>query len=149
MFEVWRNLNVTSLEVSQAPVARQQPESGDPAQVEHVRDVLAALPPLVEAESLIRLRGLLAGVAAGQAQVVQAGDCAEDPTERTAGDVERKAGLLNALAGVMNAITHQPVVRVGRVAGQYARPWSGPSRPPCARPAGYRAGSIWRPLPIR
>lgn len=116
-------MNVTSLEVSQTLVARQQPE-WDPAQVEHVRDVLAALPPLVEVESLSRLRGLLAGVAAGQAHVVQAGDCAEDPAECTAADVERKAGLLNVLAGVMSAITHQPVVRVGRIAGQYAKPRS-------------------------
>jgi 3-deoxy-7-phosphoheptulonate synthase len=118
------NLNVTSLEVLQAPVAQQQPQWGDPAEVEQVRDVLAALPPLVETESLSRLRGLLAGVAAGQAQVVQAGDCAEDPAECTAGDVERKTGLLNVLAGVMNAITHQPVVRVGRIGGQYAKPRS-------------------------
>ncbi|MEV4972224.1 3-deoxy-7-phosphoheptulonate synthase [Streptomyces scopuliridis] len=117
-------MNVTSVEVLQAPVARQQPQWGDPAEVEQVRDVLAALPPLVETESLGRLRGLLAGVAAGQAQVVQAGDCAEDPAECTAGDVERKVGLLNVLAGVMNAITHQPVVRVGRIAGQYAKPRS-------------------------
>ncbi|MFI7019194.1 3-deoxy-7-phosphoheptulonate synthase [Streptomyces sp. NPDC050164] len=117
-------MNVTSLEVSRAPVARQQPQWEDPAQVEQVRDVLAALPPLVEAESLSRLRELLAGVAAGQAQVVQGGDCAEDPAECTAGDVERKAGLLNVLAGVMNAITHQPVVRVGRIGGQYAKPRS-------------------------
>lgn len=117
-------MNVTSLEVSQAPVARQQPQWEDPAQVEQVRDVLAALPPLVETESLRRLRGLLAGVAAGQAQVLQAGDCAEDPAECTAGDVERKTGLLNVLADVMNAITHQPVVRVGRIGGQYAKPRS-------------------------
>ncbi|MFF3340662.1 3-deoxy-7-phosphoheptulonate synthase [Streptomyces flavidovirens] len=116
-------MNVTSLEVLQAPVA-QQPQWGDSAEVEQVRDVLAALPPLVETESLGKLRGLLAEVAAGQAQVVQAGDCAEDPAECTAGDVERKAGLLNVLAGVMNAITHQPVVRVGRIGGQYAKPRS-------------------------
>ncbi|MET9510146.1 3-deoxy-7-phosphoheptulonate synthase [Streptomyces flavidovirens] len=116
-------MNVTSLEVLQAPVA-QQPQWGDSAEVEQVREVLAALPPLVETESLGKLRGLLAEVAAGQAQVVQAGDCAEDPAECTAGDVERKAGLLNVLAGVMNAITHQPVVRVGRIGGQYAKPRS-------------------------
>ncbi|WP_247702273.1 3-deoxy-7-phosphoheptulonate synthase [Streptomyces sp. F63] len=117
-------MNVTSLGVSRAPVARQQPQWGDPARVKRVRDVLATLPPLVEAESLSRLRGLLAGVAAGQAQVVQAGDCAENPAECTAGDVERKRRLLKVLAGVMNAITHQPVVRVGRIGGQYAKPRS-------------------------
>ncbi|MFB6392098.1 3-deoxy-7-phosphoheptulonate synthase [Polymorphospora lycopeni] len=117
-------MNATSLEVSHPLAARQQPEWDDPAQVEHVRAVLASLPPLVEVESLSRLRGLLAGVSAGQAQVVQAGDCAEDPAECTAGDVERKTRLLNVLAGVMSAVTHQPVVRVGRIAGQYAKPRS-------------------------
>ncbi|WP_405832321.1 MULTISPECIES: 3-deoxy-7-phosphoheptulonate synthase [unclassified Streptomyces] len=117
-------MNGTSLEVLRPPVAQQQPQWGDPAEVEQVRDTLAALPPLVETESLGRLRGLLAEVAAGQAQVVQAGDCAEDPAECTAGDAERKAELLDVLAGVMNAITHQPVVRVGRIAGQYAKPRS-------------------------
>ncbi|MFE6835921.1 3-deoxy-7-phosphoheptulonate synthase [Streptomyces sp. NPDC057705] len=117
-------MNGTSLEVLRPPVAQQQPQWGDPAEVEQVRDTLAALPPLVETESLGRLRGLLAEVAAGQAQVVQAGDCAEDPAECTAGDAERKAELLDVLAGVMNASTHQPVVRVGRIAGQYAKPRS-------------------------
>ncbi|WBQ05189.1 3-deoxy-7-phosphoheptulonate synthase [Kribbella sp. CA-293567] len=117
-------MNVTSLEVSQAPIAKQQPRWEDPARVEQVRDVLGALPALVEIESLKRFQGLLAEVAAGQAQVVQAGDCAEDPAECTAGDVERKAGLLNVLAGIVSATTHQPVVRVGRIAGQYAKPRS-------------------------
>ncbi|MCX5077797.1 3-deoxy-7-phosphoheptulonate synthase [Streptomyces sp. NBC_00424] len=117
-------MNGLSLEVLQPSVAQQQPQWGDPAEVEQVRDALAALPPLVETESLDRLRGLLAEVAAGQAQVVQAGDCAEDPAECTAGDVQRKVGLLNVLADVMNAITHQPVVRVGRIGGQYAKPRS-------------------------
>ncbi|NSC25460.1 3-deoxy-7-phosphoheptulonate synthase [Streptomyces albus subsp. chlorinus] len=117
-------MNVTSLEVPQAPVARQQPEWENPAQVRQVRDVLAGLPPLVDTESLRRLRELLAGVATGQAQVVQAGDCAEDPAECTAGDVERKVGLLNVLADVMGALARRPVVRVGRIAGQYAKPRS-------------------------
>ncbi|BCJ69446.1 3-deoxy-7-phosphoheptulonate synthase [Polymorphospora rubra] len=117
-------MNVTSLDVPRTPVARQQPEWEDPAQVEHVRTVLAALPPLIEVGALSRLRELLAGVSAGQAHVVQVGDCAEDPAECTAGDVERKAGLLNLLAGVMSGITRQPVVRVGRIAGQYAKPRS-------------------------
>ncbi|TDC02144.1 phospho-2-dehydro-3-deoxyheptonate aldolase [Micromonospora fluostatini] len=120
-------MNVTSLEISQTLVARQQPEWEDPAHVEHIRAVLAALPPLVEVDSLTRLRGLLARVAAGQAQVVQAGDCAEDPAECTADDVERKKALLTVLAGAMSAITHQPVVRVGRIAGQYAKPRSAPT----------------------
>ncbi|MGW8486757.1 3-deoxy-7-phosphoheptulonate synthase [Streptomyces sp. NPDC055886] len=117
-------MNVSSLGVLRTPAARQQPQWEEPAEVERVRDVLGDLPPLVDGASLARLRGLLAEVSAGQAQVVQAGDCAEDPAECTAGDVRRKVELLDALAGVMNAITRQPVVRVGRIAGQYAKPRS-------------------------
>ncbi|MFI6996270.1 3-deoxy-7-phosphoheptulonate synthase [Nocardia sp. NPDC050175] len=112
------------MNVASPPVALQQPQWGDPTQVEQIRGALAALPPLVQAGSLSRLRGLLARVAAGQAQVVQAGDCAEDPAECTAGAVRRKVWLINLLACVMRASTHQPVVRVGRIAGQYAKPRS-------------------------
>ncbi|MFD5105071.1 3-deoxy-7-phosphoheptulonate synthase [Streptomyces cinereoruber] len=120
-------MNVIPLEELQTSTARQQPPWEDPAEVERVRGALAALPPLVETESLDRLRQRLAEVAAGRAQVVQAGDCAEDPAESTAADAERKTGLLDELAGVMNAVTRQPVVRVGRIAGQYAKPRSAPT----------------------
>ena len=91
-------MKVASLEVSQTPVARQQPQWENPALVERVRRELTTLPPLVEAASLGRLRRILAGVATGQAHVVQAGDCAEDFAECTADDVDRKVGLLGVLA---------------------------------------------------
>ncbi len=67
---------------------------------------------------------MLAEVAAGRAQVVQAGDCAEDPAECTPRHLARKAGLLDALAGIMKIATRRPVVRVGRIAGQFAKPRS-------------------------
>lgn len=117
-------MNATSLEHLNSLVAQQQPRWEDPLEVERVRDVLAGLPPLVETESLGRLQRRLARVAAGHAQVVQAGDCAEDPTECTADDVNHKTGLLNVLADVMGAITDQPVLKVGRIGGQYAKPRS-------------------------
>jgi 3-deoxy-7-phosphoheptulonate synthase len=104
--------------------ALQQPQWEDVALVRLVREELARRPALVEAGSLRTLRTLLAGVAAGHAHVVQAGDCAEDPAECTAGDVARKAGLLDVLGGIMKMITHKPVVRVGRIAGQYGKPRS-------------------------
>ena len=119
-------MNVVLLESPQMP-ALQQPQWEDMALVARVRDVLATRPALVEVGSLGRFRAVLAGVAAGQAHVVQAGDCAEDPAECTAGEVARKAGLLDVLAGVLKMITHQPVVRVGRIAGQYGKPRSQPT----------------------
>lgn len=107
--------------------ALQQPEWGDKSRVQRVREELAARPALVDAEDVRTLRSLLAEVADGQAHVVQAGDCAEDPAERTACDVARKTGLLDMLAGAMKMNTHKPVVRVGRIAGQYCKPRSKPT----------------------
>jgi 3-deoxy-7-phosphoheptulonate synthase len=70
------------------------------------------------------LRAALAQVAAGHAQILQAGDCAEDPAESTPGHLARKTGLIDTLAGLMKTNTRKPVLRVGRIAGQYAKPRS-------------------------
>ncbi|MBB5122899.1 phospho-2-dehydro-3-deoxyheptonate aldolase [Streptomyces eurocidicus] len=108
--------------------ALQQPDWGDAAaQVERVRQELRSRPALVRAADIRTLRAHLAHVARGESQVVQAGDCAEDPAECTSGYVARKAGLLDVLAGAMKMITHKPVVRAGRMAGQFAKPRSRPT----------------------
>ncbi|GAA2268872.1 MULTISPECIES: 3-deoxy-7-phosphoheptulonate synthase [Kitasatospora] len=104
--------------------ALHQPDWPDPAQVELVRETLLSRPALVRAGDLAVLREALARVAAGEAMVVQAGDCAEDPAECTAMDVSRKAALLDLLAGTLRMNAHKPVVRVGRIAGQFAKPRS-------------------------
>jgi 3-deoxy-7-phosphoheptulonate synthase len=106
-----------------APAA-QQPEWGDPSQVQRVREILAARPPLVRLEDVGTLRSLLARVAAGEVHVVQAGDCAEDPADCTPEHVGRKSALLDLLAGSLKMATHTPVLRVGRIAGQFAKPRS-------------------------
>ncbi|MFF0753033.1 3-deoxy-7-phosphoheptulonate synthase [Streptomyces sp. NPDC004267] len=107
--------------------ALQQPPWEDEAEVLRVRKELAALPALVHAEDVHTLRTVLARVAAGEAHVVQAGDCAEDTAECTPGHVARKAGLLNVLAGRLEMHTCFPVVRVGRLAGQFGKPRSRPT----------------------
>ncbi|MBT2479528.1 3-deoxy-7-phosphoheptulonate synthase [Streptomyces sp. ISL-94] len=107
--------------------ARQQPAWADRQLLVRVRRQLAASPPLVRVEDTDTLRRLLARVAAGEFHVVQAGDCAEDPAECTPGYVTRKAGLLNALAGVIQTASSKPVLRVGRIAGQFAKPRSRPT----------------------
>ncbi|GGZ97876.1 3-deoxy-7-phosphoheptulonate synthase [Streptomyces echinoruber] len=107
--------------------ARQQPDWGGNEEIRPVREELARSPALVGVSDVLALRDLLARVAAGRAHVVQAGDCAEDPAECTAGYVARKAGLLDVLAGHLKMITHRPVVRVGRMAGQFAKPRSRPT----------------------
>lgn len=107
--------------------ALQQPDWGDQPEVEEVRGDLAARPALVMSEDVRNLRGLLARAATGEVQIVQSGDCAEDPDECTPGYVARKSGLLDALAGVMRMATHKPVLRVGRMAGQFGKPRSKPT----------------------
>jgi len=107
-----------------ARIAAQQPVWDDPAQVRRVRAALASRPPLVGLEEIRTLRLLLARVAAGEAHVVQAGDCAEDPAECTAEHVWRKAAMLDVLAGSLKALTRRPVLRVGRIGGQMSKPRS-------------------------
>ncbi|MFE9257814.1 3-deoxy-7-phosphoheptulonate synthase [Streptomyces sp. NPDC006879] len=107
--------------------ALQQPDWDDPAQLSRVRKELLARPPLVDGADVHALRRLLARVAEGEAHVVQAGDCAEDPDECTSEHVARKAAVLDLLAGTLRLITNKPVLRVGRIAGQYAKPRSNPT----------------------
>ncbi len=109
--------------------ARQQPDWADRRRLTLVRRRLAEAPGLVRVEETDRLRGLLADVAAGEVRVLQAGDCAEDPAECTPGYVARKARLLDALAEVVRRSTSRRVVRVGRIAGQFAKPRSRPTEP--------------------
>lgn len=104
--------------------ALQQPDWYDQGQVERVRDALSARPGFVRAGDLAVLRAALAKVAAGEALVVQAGDCAEDPAECTPTDVSRKVALLDLLAGTLRMSAHKPVIRAGRIAGQFAKPRS-------------------------
>lgn len=107
--------------------ALQQPDWQGHPETERVRRELSALPPLVEAADVARLHDHLGAVAQGHAQVVQTGDCAEDWAENGRVDVARKAAVLDLLAGVMRVNAGRPVVRVGRIAGQYAKPRSKPT----------------------
>jgi len=104
--------------------AEQQPEWNDPAQVQRLRKVLASWPPLVSAGDVGTLRSLLARVAAGDAYVMQAGDCAEDPADCTAGQIQRKTAMIDLCARTLTIVGHKEVLRVGRIAGQFAKPRS-------------------------
>lgn len=127
--------------------AQQQPDwTGDP-RLESVRDVLAERPALVTRGEVDALRGLLAEVAHGRRQVVQAGDCAEDPAECAAGPVSRKAELLDELAEAMRARSGVPVLRVGRIAGQFAKPRSRPVERTNGRLPVYRGHMVNAPEP--
>jgi 3-deoxy-7-phosphoheptulonate synthase len=106
--------------------ALHQPDWGDDWLLEEVTRDLAGLPGLVDAEEISVLRSLLADVACGQRQVIQVGDCAEDPASCTPDALTRRVGLLDALAGAMRMASGLPVIRVGRIAGQFAKPRSSP-----------------------
>lgn len=116
----------TLLDIRRRP-ALQQPAWEDASQVERVREELAARPPLVTPRDIRTLHSHLARVAAGEAVIVQAGDCAEDPDESTAAHVARKAAVLDLLAGAMKMGARTPVIRIGRIAGQFAKPRSKPT----------------------
>jgi 3-deoxy-7-phosphoheptulonate synthase len=106
--------------------AGQQPPWEDPALVSQVRADLAALPGLVDFDQVMRLRGLLADVAAGNRRVVQVGDCSEDPADCVPDVMRGKVALIERLAGAVQRHTARPVVRAGRIAGQFAKPRSRP-----------------------
>ncbi|KQV15440.1 MULTISPECIES: 3-deoxy-7-phosphoheptulonate synthase [unclassified Kitasatospora] len=120
-------LSESELDYWKALPAQQQPSWPDHRLLAEVTGELADRPGLVRFAELIELRALLAEVAAGRLQVVQAGDCAEDPAECEPGYVARKVGLLDALAGVVSMNTLRPVVRIGRLAGQFGKPRSRPT----------------------
>jgi 3-deoxy-7-phosphoheptulonate synthase len=127
---------------------RQQPDWLDDPQLEPVRRLLADRPALVTRDEVATLHDLLAEAARGRVQVIQAGDCAEDPAECAAGPVSRKADLLDELAEVMSARSGTPVLRVGRIAGQFAKPRSRPVEQVGGRELPvYRGHMVNRPDP--
>ncbi|RQH18459.1 phospho-2-dehydro-3-deoxyheptonate aldolase, partial [Pseudomonas aeruginosa] len=106
--------------------ALQQPEWGDPSRLRDVQAYLRGSPALICAGDILALRATLARVARGEALVVQCGDCAEDMDDHHAENVARKAAVLELLAGALRLAGRRPVIRVGRIAGQYAKPRSKP-----------------------
>ncbi len=109
------------------PPAEQQPSWRDHPALGPVRARLAAVPALVTAAELETLGESLARVAAGEALLLQAGDCAESLAETTRGHARAKAALLGRLAARLGGGTGLPVVRVGRMGGQFAKPRSRPT----------------------
>jgi 3-deoxy-7-phosphoheptulonate synthase len=94
--------------------------------VHGVADQLAKLPPLVFAGECDQLRTRLAAVARGEAFVLQGGDCAETFSGATADDVRNKLKTLLQMSVVLTYAASVPVVKIGRMAGQFAKPRSKP-----------------------
>jgi 3-deoxy-7-phosphoheptulonate synthase len=104
--------------------ALQQPDYPDPDAVAEVTAQLRALPPLVFAGECDLLKKRLAAVARGEAFLLQGGDCAEAFDACGADALRGKLRTLLQMAAVLTYAGSVPVVKLGRFAGQYAKPRS-------------------------
>ena len=104
--------------------AKQQAGYGDPAALARVVEEIGRLPPLVTSWEVENLRDELARGARGDAFLLQGGDCAESFDDCRAEPIAAKLKILLQMCLVLVHGTRKPVVRVGRIAGQYAKPRS-------------------------
>jgi 3-deoxy-7-phosphoheptulonate synthase len=107
--------------------AVQQPDWPDTGELDRVLKQIAALPPLVFAGEARSLRSALGQVASGNAFLLQAGDCAESFEEFTAVNIREKLRVILQMAVMLTYSMGVPVVKVGRIAGQFAKPRSNPT----------------------
>ena len=107
----WRDMPVLQL-----------PEYPNQAHLQQVEQQLKALPPLVFAGEVRTLRERLAEATAGKAFLLQGGDCAESFLEFSAINIRDTFKVLMQMAVVLTFAASCPVIKVGRVAGQFAKP---------------------------
>lgn len=112
----WRSLSV-----------KQQPNWPDLPDLERVEKELSTLPPLVFAGEARQLREQLGEVALGRAFLLQAGDCAESFDGFNADAIRDKLRVILQMAVVLTYSAGVPTVKVGRIAGQFAKPRSKPT----------------------
>ena len=104
--------------------ARQQPQWPDAAAVEAATAELATMPPLVFAGEADILTTRLAAAGRGEAFLLQGGDCAETFAEATADRIRNKIKTILQMAIILTYGASMPIVKMGRMAGQYAKPRS-------------------------
>src|SRR6476620_10556049 len=104
--------------------AGQQPDWPDGDGLHRALKTIASYPPLVFAGEARSLQSSLAQVAAGNAFLLQAGDCAESFEEFTANNIREKLKVILQMSVVLTYSLGVPVVKVGRIAGQFAKPRS-------------------------
>ncbi len=107
--------------------AGQQPEWPDPEALDAARTRLGALPPLVFAGEARALLAALGEACEGRAFLLQAGDCAESFRDVSAPAIREKLKVLLQMSAVLTYGATLPVVKVGRIAGQFAKPRSAPT----------------------
>ncbi len=104
--------------------ALQQPDWPDGSELDAVLKNLSTLPPLVFAGEARDLTADLGRVAAGEAFLLQAGDCAESFDSFSADSIRERLRVILQMAIVLTYSAGVPVVKVGRIAGQFAKPRS-------------------------
>ncbi len=104
--------------------AVQQPNYPDAAELDDALRQLGELPPLVTSWEILALRGMLADVAEGRRFLLQGGDCAESFDDCTSPLISNRLKVMLQMSLVLTHGLQLPVVRVGRFAGQYAKPRS-------------------------
>lgn len=104
--------------------AQQQPTYEDPAALAQVVAELSRLPPIVVSWEIEALRERLAAAQRGQAFLLQGGDCAETFADCESDSIAKKLKILLQMSLVLLHGLKKPIVRVGRMAGQYAKPRS-------------------------
>ncbi|WP_374545864.1 class II 3-deoxy-7-phosphoheptulonate synthase [Rhodoblastus sp.] len=105
----------------------QVPTYSDPAALADVEKQISGFPPLVFAGEARKLKKHLAQVCAGEAFLLQGGDCAESFAEHSADNIRDFFRVFLQMAVVMTYGAAMPVVKVGRIAGQFAKPRSAPT----------------------
>ncbi|MGD9582562.1 MAG: class II 3-deoxy-7-phosphoheptulonate synthase [Lysobacterales bacterium] len=104
--------------------ASQQPNYPDAAALSAAVDALRVLPPLVTSFEILTLKQMLAEAAAGKRFLLQGGDCAESFAECDSNTISNRLKVLLQMSVVLIHGLKLPVVRLGRFAGQYAKPRS-------------------------
>ena len=114
--DAWRDLPI-----------KQQPKWPDADRVSDISRQIAALPPLVFAGEVDNLRDRLARAASGGAFLLQGGDCAETFAGATAEQIRNRIKTVLQMAVVLTYGASMPIVKMGRMAGQFAKPRSSDS----------------------
>jgi 3-deoxy-7-phosphoheptulonate synthase len=130
----------------QSRKAAQQPSYEDPEALAKVVAELARLPPIVVSWEVENLRERLAAVQRGEGFLLQGGDCAESFVECESDRIAKQLKVLLQMSLVLLSGMKKPVIRVGRMAGQYAKPRSADmeTREGVTLPA-YRGDLVNRP----
>lgn len=107
--------------------AKHLPHYADAARLAEAEKVLSGFPPLVFAGEARALKAQLADVVDGRAFLLQGGDCAESFAEFTPNNIRDTFRVILQMAAVLTFASKMPIVKVGRMAGQFAKPRSAPT----------------------